>query len=387
MKSLKTTLLAAAAFLLTACNNGEVFNNGDAEATVDHLIIKEICYSGTWKDVKLSAADKKKNLPNGYSYKEDAYIKIVNPTSSTIYLDEYALAFCGLSNTTQENLAEGTDFRETHFPVGRLLRFPGTGKDHPIAPGDSVLIAKFAYNHVDTAHEAEGDPWNINSYDLSKANFQWRHKAYVEDNFYTFNEKVPTLDVIYPQSESTISSLRNIRANEDDTDASEDDDNEDDEPVVYSGAFIGGNSTIALVHIGKNSKGQQVSNQELLTSEEFAWATSWTNLNKDGKESGHTHNSKTIYFLKIPNTWIIDAVALAPPSSQAWHAHSEKLDRGFTSALNDGHDNTHGYAVIRKHDGRKFVDTNDSNVDFYSGWATMNISEDIRNKWKADHNK
>src|SRR3712207_9565799 len=117
----------------------------DSEKVVDHLIFKEICYTGTW------------HPKNNYSYTYDSYIKIQNPTTDkTFYLDGLCLVQTGLSCSKIVNLKEKTNFISTHFGASRLVQFPGTGQQYPLKPGEEIIITGYAIDHT---KETE-DMWN-----------------------------------------------------------------------------------------------------------------------------------------------------------------------------------------------------------------------------------
>ena len=69
------------------------------------------------------------------------------------------------------------------------------------------------------------------------------------------------------------------------------------------------------------------------------------------------------YFM--PNPWIVDAVNLAVPTVHEWNLVSPILDKGFTYCGQVDFDETrYNKAVVRKKDGNKWIDTNNSSNDF-----------------------
>ena len=69
------------------------------------------------------------------------------------------------------------------------------------------------------------------------------------------------------------------------------------------------------------------------------------------------------YFM--PNAWIIDAVNLAVPTVHEWNLVSPVLDKGFTyCGYVDFDENRYNKSVIRKKEGKKWIDTNNSTDDF-----------------------
>lgn len=338
---LMCSLLCATAFAFVGCNNGEDPTPPDSEKKLDHLIFEEICYTGTWKiwgDGRFG----------GQIYDDDQYLKITNPTEQTMYLDGLGLLRGYFDTEIFHELAEGTDYRDTHIGVGRLLRFPGnTGENHwPIAPGKSVYIARVAFNHtVDPNPSGNEDNdffmWNENSYDLSDVDFEWGTKEQIEkDGNFPENPNVPNMVSVYP-------------------------------PDAYDLPYlIPKYGALALIKIPA-----EVTNEQLLNDSQYRWSTDWKSSEKVGRSipatrQGHEHHSERIVFMKIPNEWVIDAVQISSQAEYAWNALSDKLDKGFAGVYtskadfkNKPKDYT-GKALFRKHDGKKFVDNNNSSEDF-----------------------
>ncbi len=57
------------------------------------------------------------------------------------------------------------DIRNSAVPVAAVYRIPGSGKEHPVKPGESIVLCDIGINHKNE---------NPNSIDLSKANFEQR---------------------------------------------------------------------------------------------------------------------------------------------------------------------------------------------------------------------
>ena len=76
----------------------------------------------------------------------DQYIVVFNPTTETLYAD-------GLSIAVTQHLAWQDKemwydkYYPTKVPVGGFITIPGTGKEHPVAPGDRFVIAFTAIDH------------------------------------------------------------------------------------------------------------------------------------------------------------------------------------------------------------------------------------------------
>lgn len=331
----KLSLLLFGALLMASCNNGDPTDTPDSEKVLDHLIIEEVCYSGSWHE-------KWNNI-----YKDDQYIKITNPTNKVIYLDGMALVQSGLSARKLRNLQAGTDYRNTHFGAAMLVRFPGKngGQEYPINAGESVYIAKIAYNHTQQTGESL---WCENSYDLSKVNFEWATPGQISnEGDYPENPNVPNMIAVYPREDSDDGS----------------------EPL----SLIPEYGTLALIQIPND-----VTDEMLLKTDQYKWTTTWTSEEKndgggvDQEGGGHKHDNEydPVVFLKLPNEWIIDAVQICPQQDFQWSVVSPKIDKGYCSVYTSSQDKNRnpreftGKALKRKHDGKKFVDTDNSTVDF-----------------------
>ena len=105
-----------------------------------NILLSEIYYNGA-------------ESPPGY-YFHDQFTEIYNNSSETIYLDDYAIA-----DVTSGHRDDPDFIHSVH-----LYKFPGNGKDYPIQPGEIILIAQDAINHLEI---------NANSLDLSNVDFEY----------------------------------------------------------------------------------------------------------------------------------------------------------------------------------------------------------------------
>lgn len=302
---------------LAGCKSKETPDdpNKVKEVPLDHLIIKEVFSAGTWHQ-------------KGYKYEDDAYIKIYNPTKEKLYLDGLALVTTGFGSAQQLELAKDCDFRQTHIAVNRLIVFPGSGTEYPIEPGKEVLIVQNAVNH--TQDTEDGFTGNQNSFDLTKADFEWLSPEQIEDGIHADNEAVKNLITVYSGGSDLF-----------------DDEDDKSSPLTISQ----GSTLIALVKLGVTT--------DKLKSQEYRWDCSWNT-----GTSGHSHSNSATY-LKIPNSWIVDAVNLCPKDRYQWSIVNASVDAGYTDVMKyPGNGNPVGNALVRKHDGKNYVDTNNSTVDF-----------------------
>lgn len=323
---------------MVGCNNGEPDIKPDSEKVVDHLIFKEICYSGTWHP---------KWGRKGGPYTYDSYLVIENPTDKTLYLDSLGIAQSGLSCNKRRELRKGTDFRNDFFGAFILVQFPGSGHDYPVAPHTSVLLAARAVDHTKERTDEEGY-FNPDSYDLSQAKFEWLTEEQIEEeDIFKENPNVPNMRLIYPTKDTSAREL-----------------------IPQYGA-------LALVKL-------PVKTDDLLHSNTYYWHTYWTTAEKTGKggvaeDGGHSHDAgyDPVVFLKIPNDWVIDCVQICPQQDYQWNVIGETLDKGYTSVMTSYKDKERnpqsvaGLSLQRRHDGNKYVDTNNSNFDFEKKPASL----------------
>lgn len=98
------------------------------------IVIKEIYNGGCMK------------LPAEGTYQGDAYIILHNNSSSTVYLDSLCFGTLDPYNSTSTPV---WDEERGFCPVIQAVwQFPGSGKDHPLSPGEDAVLAVYgAINH------------------------------------------------------------------------------------------------------------------------------------------------------------------------------------------------------------------------------------------------
>lgn len=294
-----------------------------SETEIDHLLLFEFFYNGNYKERKDGGS------AHPMWDDTDPYIKIYNPTKEVKYLDGLALVRSAFeANKVYEFTNKKEDFRAEHMAVDWILHFPGTGKDHPIKPGEVVILTNIAIDHTKSNNEEVPSP---NSYDLTNAKFEWWTKRDVEEdgNFSTDNEAVPNLEkTLYPYEASSFS-LENHRC-------------------------------YALVDIKKEDylNGAYKKHQKHYT----------ITVNATG--SYNTYDSERVS-VTVPNDKVIDAVTISDKHFASCPV-AESLDRGYKGSeqvyvrskdakkWKDGG----GWGIRRKWDGKKYVDDNNSTSDF-----------------------
>lgn len=116
-------------------------------------LIKEVFYTGT-------------TTPNDRAYYADHFVEIYNNTEEILYADSLCIATVFGANGSADS--SPTDFRADidNVYLTFVWMIPGTGKQYPIMPGKSIIIAQDGINHRD---DPNGNP---NSIDLSNATWE-----------------------------------------------------------------------------------------------------------------------------------------------------------------------------------------------------------------------
>ncbi|MDN4753676.1 DUF4876 domain-containing protein [Porphyromonadaceae bacterium W3.11] len=335
-KNLKNGLLLVVITMLalTGCKKGEAPIGGGANhggqsekkdvpqppKELDHLIFEEIFYVGTYQE----------KYKVGRMTEADHYIKINNPTKETIYLDGLALVEGAFNPTNPLNIPKEEDHIKTHIATSKLIKFPGSGKEYPLEPGKSVVLANAAINTIE-ANEGEG------SLDLTNADFEIYTPKQIEDDLWLEeNPKVPNMEMIYYDVQGF----------------------DLYEPLGFSMAK--GHGVIALVKLGVTI--------EELKNESYIWDYRFST----SSQGGHSHSTQQ-QCLKIPNEWVIDAVVLCPNGANKWAVVDPKIDAGSNGVMyaNDVEESYSQKALIRKHNGKSYEDTDNSTVDFEIKQASL----------------
>ena len=257
------------------------------------FVISEIFFRGSPRD-------------GGAPYNRDQYFKITNNSDQILYADSIIIMESAFRNDNPQKYLK--DLRNEGFAAEAIYMIPGSGKDVPVKPGESLLIALNAKNHKTV---------NGASFDLSKADFEFydESKVSVKDED---NPSVKNLDKWYCYTQSFF--ILNMHGNN-----------------AYAIAKIRG------------------------TKEDFL-------KNNTYDAQYHATNGKLMttkaYF--VPNAWIIDAVNLSyKDNDHQWRVMSILLDKGYTYCSDNKNDKSGiGTAVVRKVVNGKYADTNNSTEDF-----------------------
>lgn len=252
--------------------------------------------------------------PQGTYYYADKYFVIYNNTNHVLYADSLVIAQSEFMTTMKE--AYNPDIMSTDMAVDALYMIPGTGHDVPVQPGGKLLIVDNALNHTVA---------NPNSWDLTKADYEWYDESTNPQYTDVDNPKVPNLIRIYSKTNT-----------------------------MWSPHTQGFKSyALARMHTDKNT---------FLADYIYDYTVHIVG------QTGEADNAGTCY--RLPNSWIIDAVNMSTKAGFQWLVISSTLDRGFTYNSNFNFDDTRlGKSVRRKvtkMDGTRAVlqDTNNSTDDF-----------------------
>lgn len=143
-----------------------------------NIVFKEVYYTGSKTSM-------------GGTYFSDQFIELYNNATDTIYLDSLCIADAygnaGLINPGSLPTPFNTDNSAVY--VSSIWRITGTGKQHALAPGKSIIIAQDGVNHKDPL-------LNPNSpVDLSTA--EWETYNERPDNRDVDAPAVPNLEKVY----------------------------------------------------------------------------------------------------------------------------------------------------------------------------------------------
>lgn len=262
------------------------------------FVISEIFFAGT-------------QTPEEKQYAKDQYFIISNNSDVTLYADSIAFLESSFLTTTKREYTP--DIMDQYMSVEAIYMIPGTGTSVPVEPGESLVVALNAMNHTEA---------NANSFDLSKANYEFYDVSSSASNQDTDNQDVPNLDKWYCYT------------------------------LSYFIINNQGGKTYAIAKMRQDKDSYLADNY---------YEAKYTAVN--GKEM-------TTKSYKVDNSWILDAVNLAPKSAWQWNLVSSALDAGYAYVAETGSDKTrYGKSVIRKKENGKWVDTNNSSNDFNMGVA------------------
>lgn len=357
MNRLQHSILFLGLVLTTALvgctRNGMPKKQSNARSHVDHLIIKEVFYVGHyWQRDTRKYGFKGKNL----IYDDDQYLTIYNPTEETKYLDGLAIASTALDPSGLLEFAPKDNFVNHYYGAGTLMCFPGKGQDYPLRPHQSVVVAKYAIDHKADfikvlEEDNDGEPVDLTDYrgldaflDLRKADFEWTNREYLsEDNKRRNNPDVPDLEPILVEKDK--------RGNP---------------APAYTFNYIAERGGIALLRLPWTKEDFQKNHRDTKDHRGYVHYITIT-----------SSNFADFYVIEIPFSQMIDCVTICP--KQEFKQRTTKLDRGFNAVTerasksmpDSEYPKFSGNALVRRWDGRKFVDDDNTTVDFQVKTASL----------------
>lgn len=249
--------------------------------------------------------------PEGKQYSDDQYFKVANNTDTVMYLDGVGFAESAFMTVDKQDYTP--NIMDEAITVDAVYIFPGSGKDYPIQPGQEIVVALNAVNHKE---------YNSLSIDLSKADFEIYDESSNPRFTDTQNPNVPDMINWYDYSAS------------------------------YYSMHNRGFKSYFLIK-------PEVDKETFLSDYAYTYTYVYTygeySFNMDGDA------------FKVPNSWVLDAVNLSIADMYEWLVTSPALDAGWAHCGSVDRDQTrYTKSVIRKKNGTKWVDTNNSTNDFES---------------------
>ncbi len=270
----------------------------------DDLIIQELYFAGSLTS-------------SAYQYSGDNYMKLYNNTDHVIYAD--GIAFFETTFMSVQKFEYSPDIKESAVAVDAVYVVPGSGKDYPVEPGKSLLIADNGMNHKEL---------NENSIDLSHADFEWYDESMNPAFTDIDNPEVKNLDKWYCIS-NTMFSMHNR-----------------------------GYKSYGIARIP-----QDYDMDRYLSEKAYSYTY------KLSVPAGVFEIPGDCYMM--PNEWVVDMVNLSVEQLFVWTVTSPKLDMGWTNCGKiDMDPDRYFHSVRRKYlatadDGRIILkDTNNSTADF-----------------------
>lgn len=267
------------------------------------FLIEEIFFTGTLR-------------ASGSQYYGDSYIKIYNNTDHVLYADGLALTESRFKSTQYFDYSP--DIRKDTFTVWAIYVIPGSGTDHPVPPGESLVLCDTGIDHRHA---------NPNSFDLSEADFEWYDESTNPAQTDIDSPTVPNLDKWYCYTSSFW--------------------------VLHNRGFC----SYALVRI-------PVDKETYLR--DYYYTYRYTMY----LPAGTFPMQQSAY--KIPNSWIVDGVNCSVEAARAWDILPVDVDAGWTHCGTTDSDKTRYFKSVRRkaagfENGRCILqDTNNSSDDFHT---------------------
>ena len=268
----------------------------------DDFIFEEIFFTGTRR-------------ASGSSYIGDTYFKIYNNTDHVLYAD--GLAICESKFKSTQFYTYTPDIRQDEMTVHAIYVIPGNGTEHPVAPGESLVICDTGIDHRIS---------NPNSFDLSDADFEWYDESTNPSHTDIDSPTVPNLDKWYCYTQTVF--------------------------IPHNRGFS--SFALARIPIGKEAY-----------LSDYYYDYEYTMY----LPAGTFPMSGSAY--RLPNEWIVDGVNCSVETDRQWNVLPPSIDAGWTHCGAMDSDENRFFKSIRRKmlyltdDGIKVLkDTNNSTADF-----------------------
>ena len=268
----------------------------------DDFIFEEIFFTGTRR-------------ASGSSYIGDTYFKIYNNTDHVLYAD--GLAICESKFKSTQFYTYTPDIRQDEMTVHAIYVIPGNGTEHPVAPGESLVICDTGIDHRIS---------NPNSFDLSDADFEWYDESTNPSHTDIDSPTVPNLDKWYCYTQTVF--------------------------IPHNRGFS--SFALARIPIGKEAY-----------LSDYYYDYEYTMY----LPAGTFPMSGSAY--RLPNEWIVDGVNCSVETDRQWNVLPPSIDAGWTHCGAMDSDEKRFFKSIRRKmlyltdDGiRVLKDTNNSTADF-----------------------
>lgn len=306
-----TARVSASRRSVEICSGASISLDAFVNIASDDLIISEIFFAGTLND-------------SGNQYFGDDYVKLYNNTDHVVYAD--GLVFFQTAFMSVNKYDYTPDIMATDIAVNALYAIPGSGRDYPVEPGETLILADNAIDHR---------VLNPNSFDMSHADFEWYDES-TNPNFSDVdNPDVANMDKWYCYT-ATMFSLHNRG---------------------YQGYGV------ARVPVGW---------LEYLDQYIYEYTYLMTLPTGTYELSGASY--------RIPNEWVVDFVNLSVDRMFVWTLSAPSVDMGWTGCGTIDHDPGRYFKSVRRKylytadDGRIVLqDTNNSTEDFNRGVTASEI--------------
>lgn len=264
--------------------------------------------------------------PSGKAYIGDDYIKIYNNTDHVLYADGLTIFESKFNTSSKQDYTP--NIMSDAVTVQALYTIPGNGTEHPVQPGQFLLIADNGLDHRTN---------NPNSFSLAHADFEWYDVSSSASAQDVDSPSVPNLDKVYCYT------------------------------ATYWILTTQGNRAFGLCRIPPS-----VDRNKFLTDNLYNYTYPLVTASGSYQGSGKGYS--------IPNSWVVDVVNCSPRAVYQWNVTDPSLDSGFAYVAHQTSDKSRYFKAVRRKvvgfsaaGNPVFSDTNNSSVDFNHGVTASEI--------------